>query len=419
MSELLINLLPIIVVIILLILKQHMLVAGFFGGIVALIIGGNSLASIQIAISKGLTTTFGYITPILFAAVAMLVSKTGSINAIVELANRKYKDKIYIIVGFLVIIQAGATFMAGTAAGNTMVIAPIIFTVIGAIPEVIAAIAIVGAIGFTISPASTETAMAAEAAKMDVSIFSNKMILIWLVFVILAVFLSVYGVKKKGKLITKSSDGVDAIYSSYSINKLIKLSMPALILLLSVIGGNKINSIIGLQLFNPSFIIIITIISVFIFSEYKLYEVCNEFIKGSQFILTTLFSVGIFLSFIGMIADLGLFEQVAHLVSKVPLAITVPVAMIISFLIAIPSGAFCAGVLALILPTLEVLNMPPLSMGFVAIAAGLGTQLSPVQINVLAISEGFKVQIFDVIKYNVKFILLSLIGLIVISIIFI
>ena len=125
--------------------------------------------------------------------------------------------------------------------------------------------------------------------------------------------------------------------------------------------------------------------------------------------------MGIFLGFINIIADLGTFEQLAELVGKAPQVIIVPCAIIMAFLIAIPSGAMCAGVLALILPTMSLLGMPSAAMGMVAVAAGLGTQVSPVQINIAALSDGFKVDIMTIVKNNMKYVLIALAVLIVAS----
>ena len=102
-----------------------------------------------------------------------------------------------------------------------------------------------------------------------------------------------------------------------------------------------------------------------------------------------------------------------------PQIIIVPCAIIMAFLIAIPSGAMCAGVLALILPTMSLLGMPSASMGMVAIAAGLGTQVSPVQINIAALSDGFQVDIMTIVKNNMKYVLIVLAVLIVASFIFV
>ena len=94
-------------------------------------------------------------------------------------------------------------------------------------------------------------------------------------------------------------------------------------------------------------------------------------------------------------------------------------AVLMSFLIAIPSGAMCAGVLALILPTLSLLGMPSSAMGFVAIAAGIGTQVSPVQVNLAALSDGFKVEVITIVKNNMKYMLIALGLLVICSFIFV
>jgi len=130
-----------------------------------------------------------------------------------------------------------------------------------------------------------------------------------------------------------------------------------------------------------------------------------------------LFAVGIFLAFINMIAEIGTFEEIASIANNAPESVVLPVAMVIAFLIAIPSGAFAAGVLTLILPTLSALGLPSEAMGFVAIATGLGTQISPVQINVAALAKGFDIDIIDVIKANFKYVIGSLILLIIIAVI--
>ena len=102
----------------------------------------------------------------------------------------------------------------------------------------------------------------------------------------------------------------------------------------------------------------------------------------------------------------GTFERLAAIVGNAPEFVVTLLACLFAFIIAIPSGAFCAGVLALILPTLSLVSgLSPLAFGLIAISAGLGTQISPVQINVAALSDGFKVDIFTVVKGNMKYVL--------------
>lgn len=414
--NLLINTLPLILILVLLFKRKHMLFAGLMGGILAVIIGGLEFQKVSQIFVGSIKNMLGITVPIIYAATATMVSKAGSIESLVELARRSLKGKVSILAGIVVLIQAFATYMAGMGAGNTMVTSPLIAAAVGAVPEVIAAMAIATAVGFTTSPASTETALAAESAGRDVVAHASAMMPYTIAFYLLAAGLAIYGVYKRGSLI-KSNAKIEYSSTDKSNSVLLKQSIPAIALLVMVVAGSKMNLLIGIKLFSPATVVIITSILTVLLTPLDIDRTCNALIDGSKFILTTLFSVGIFLSFINMIGELGTFGQLAALASNVPEAVVLPVAMIIAFLIAIPSGAFTAGVLTLILPTLSVLGLPSEAMGLVAIATGLGTQVSPVQINVAALAEGFNVDIIDIIKGNVKYVLGALALLIIIGIV--
>ena len=414
--SLLINIIPLVVILALLFKKQHMLFAGLVGGILAVLIGGLEMSKATQMFVDGITNMLGITVPIIYAASAAMVSKAGSIESLVELARRSLKGKISILAGIIVLIQGFATYMAGMGAGNTMVTAPLAAAAVGAIPEVIVAMAIVSAVGFTTSPASTETVLAAESAGRDVIAHAAAMRPYTIAFYLLAAGLAIYGVYKRGVL-TKDNGKEEDKDDGKSNGTLLKQSIPAIALLVMVVGGSKLNSLIGINLFSPATAVIFTSILTVLLTPLTIDETCESLIDGSRFILTTLFAVGMFLSFINMIGELGTFEQIAALASNVPEAIILPVAMIIAFLIAIPSGAFAAGVLTLILPTLSALGLPSEAMGFVAIATGLGTQISPVQINVAALSKGFEIDIIDVIKGNLRYILGALALLIIIAVV--
>lgn len=414
--SLLINIIPLVVVLALLFKKQHMLFAGLIGGILAILIGGLEMSKASQMFVGGITNMLGITVPIIYAASAAMVSKAGSIESLVELARRSLKGKIGILAGIIVLIQGFATYMAGMGAGNTMVTAPLAAAAVGAIPEVIVAMAIVSAVGFTTSPASTETVLAAESVGRDVISHAAAMRPYTIAFYLLAAGLAIYGVYKRGAL-TKENTNKENSDKNKSNGTLLKQSIPAIALLVMVVGGNALNSLIGINLFTPATAVIFTSILTVLLTPLNIDETCEALIEGSRFILTTLFAVGMFLAFINMIGELGTFEQIAALASNVPEAIILPVAMIIAFLIAIPSGAFAAGVLTLILPTLSALGLPSEAMGFVAIATGLGTQISPVQINVAALSKGFEIDIIDVIKGNLRYILGALVLLIIIAVV--
>ena len=414
--DMLINLIPLIIVVALLFMKKHMLVAGLAGGAAAVIIGGMNLGDVSGMFVGGISNMLGITVPILYAASAAMVSKAGSIEALVELSRKSLKGKIAVLAGFIVLIQGFATYMAGMGAGNTMVTAPLVAAAVGAVPEVIAAMAIISAVGFTTSPASTETILAAESAGVDVATHAANMMPYTILFYALAFGLAVYGVRKRGALFTK--DQTQAQFTEEkSSGALLKQSVPAIALLVMVVAGSKLNGVIGFTLFTPGTTVILTAILTVLLTPLNSEETSEALIDGSRFILTTMFSVGIFLSFINMIAALGTFEQIAGIAQNAPESIILPVAMVIAFLIAIPSGAFTAGVLTLILPTLSALGLPSEAMGFVAIATGLGTQISPVQINVAALAKGFDSDIMGVIKMNFKYVVSAMILLILLAVV--
>ena len=414
--SLLINIIPLIIVVVLLFMKKHMLVAGLAGGVAAVIIGGMNLGDVSSMFVGGISNMLGITVPILYAASAAMVSKAGSIEALVELSRRSLKGKIAVLGGFIVLIQGFATYMAGMGAGNTMVTAPLVAAAVGAVPEVVAAMAIISAVGFTTSPASTETILAAESAGVDVTLHASNMMPYTIIFYILAFALAVYGVYKRGSLV-KTTGAERSLFEEKTTGNLLKQSIPAIALLVMVVMGSKLNGLLGFAVFTPGTTVILTAILTVLLTPLNTDETSEALIDGSRFILTTMFAVGIFLSFINMIAALGTFEQIAGIAKNAPEAIILPVAMIIAFLIAIPSGAFTAGVLTLILPTLSALGLPSEAMGFVAIATGLGTQISPVQINVAALAKGFDSDIMGVIRMNFKYVIGAMVLLIVMAVV--
>lgn len=413
--KLLINLIPIAIILVVLIFwRKHMLFAGLLGAVSAMLIGQIALGDAVSKVTGGISTMFSYTAPILYAAAAVMVSQAGCFKAIVSVAQKKLKKKIFLFAAFMVLVQSLATYMAGMGAGNTMVIAPLVFAAVGAIPEVIAGMAIATAACFTTSPASTETVLAAEAAAVDVGKHASAMMPMTLILIVLGAALAAYGVYKKGTLLVEKT-GTGNAAEEEEISKPGVRMIPAIALLVLVILGGKINGLLHVNIFSPVVNVLITAILTAVLTPLRINKTCDALGEGSRYILTTLFSVGIFLGFINIIAALGTFEQLAALVGKAPQVIIVPCAIIMAFLIAIPSGAMCAGVLALILPTMSLLGMPSAAMGMVAIAAGLGTQVSPVQINIAALSDGFKVDIMTIVKNNMKYVLIALAVLIVAS----
>lgn len=416
--EIILMVLPLVVILVLLLLKKHMLVAGLAGGVLAIVVSYILVATgtlekgllpvdvnnqvVNVGIKDMLSK---YLAPVIYAAGAVMIARSGSIKAMVEGLQRLLKGRTAWLAAGIVIVQALATYMAGMGAGNTMVIAPLMAAAVGFVPEVVAGMAIATAVGFTTSPASTETGLAADAAKIEIGEFANMMLPFTIIMFLLGAALAFYGVwRRKGELVKGTS--VENEYANATTKDLIVRTVPFFVFLILVIVGGKINGLLPFAFFLPFINVLIAAVLCFFCCKRKTSEISDDLIDGSRYILTTLFGVGIFLGFINLVGNLGTFEALAALVGQAPEWLVTALACIFAFVIAIPSGAFCAGVLSLILPTLSIVTgLSPLAFGLIAISAGLGTQISPVQINVAALSDGFKVEIFDVVKGNMKYVL--------------
>ena len=370
-------LLPLAVIIGLLIARQHMLVAAAAGGATAMIVGGIGLDAASGFVIEGITNLLGIIVPILFAAAAALVAKGGATTAVVTLAQRGLGSRISLLAGFMVLVQALATYTAGLGAGNTMVVAPLVAAAVGAVPHVVAGMAIATAASFTTSPASTETAVTAEFAEVDLLTHANNMLPYTVLFWLVGIGLAVWGVWRHGSLLRDRPEAQDEV-AQLTRRELWLRAVPGIALLLMVVAAGYVNDLIGVPLFTPVAIVIYTVILTFLLTPLSLSETAEGLVDGARFILVTLFSVGIFLGFINILGEIGTFERIASAAELAPEAVVVPTAALIAFLVAIPAGAFTAGVLTLVFPTLSVLGLSSPELGFVAVAAGLGTQISPV-----------------------------------------
>ena len=94
----------------------------------------------------------GIITPVIYSAVALVLAKLGGFEALLGLSRRVFGRKQYLIAAAIVLTQALTTYAAGLGAGNTMVTGPLALAIVGAVPQLIAGMAIVTAASFMTSP---------------------------------------------------------------------------------------------------------------------------------------------------------------------------------------------------------------------------------------------------------------------------
>ncbi|QIK86811.1 citrate transporter [Erysipelothrix sp. HDW6B] len=405
-------LIPLILVLVLLFLKVDMVLAGAISAGVAMLIGGITIAQVNKEVLSAIPTMMTITVPIINSAVAMAVFTAGSYTSSLELVNRATKGKVEYVSAFLVILVAAATYMSGIGGGSAMVIAPLAFAAVGAVPELIAAMSIAAAVSFTTSPASLESSITSQLGGFEVSTYVSTMMPYWLLFLGLAIVLAFWGAKRRKLGFRKSEDET---YAKMSNGQLFKNTIPAIYLLFAVIFGPLVDKATGFPLFSPVMYMLVTVILIFVCTDTGINKAFSSMIDGSNYILTRLFQVGIFLGFINVIASTGTFAVIANVASAAPAALVVPVAVLTGILIGIPAGAYVGSILTLVLPVGVALGFSPLALGFVTMGVGMGSQMSFVNITMQALSSGFQIPILDVVKGNVKWVSIAAGILMVIS----
>lgn len=397
-------LLPLVVVVVALAFRRHMLEAGILGALVAMLLGRVGIPAAVDIIMKAIPGMLGTLTPIFYCSAAMVVAKNGGFENLLKLLRRLIGNRMPIVAGAVVLIQGLATYAAGLGAGNTMVTAPLALAAVGAVPEMIAGMAIATAASFETSPASAESALASKLAGIPVGQYSDMMRPYTYLFWALGIALAVWGVWRRGRMLMNETTQE----TGESIGTLLKLALPTLWLIAVVVAGGPLNKLVGWHLFTPVFNVLTTLLITAICVPGSGKKLGDGLIEGSGFILTRLFAVGLFLGFVNIFDKVGTFKYIAEIAISAPTAILVASAALAGFLVSIAAGAYSVGVIALVVPAMAQAGLNPVQIGLVCIAIGLGTQVSLVQINVASLALGFKMEIPDIVKNNFRYIPIAL-----------
>ncbi len=396
-------LIPLIIILVFMLRNKHMLIAGMLGGICAMIIGKVGLAEASTIIMTTIPGMTSMITPVIYSTTALVVAKAGGFDALMRISRKLIGDKQYIIAAVIVLIQSLATYAAGLGAGNTMVTGPLAFAIIGANPAVIAGMAIGTAASFMTSPSGADAATISKVANISITDYSDTMLPYAIGMWVIAMAIAAYGVWKKGVLI-KEEDVKEEI----STKMLWKNAIPPIYFLIVVVASKYLNQIIGYHVFSPIFNMISTLALTTIITRQSVDKISEDLVQNSAFLLTKLFTIGIFLGFINILSEIGTFTYIAGFIKIVPQFISVPAAILIAFLIAIPAGGYSVGVSALIMPILVESQLSIVQLGLAALAIGVGTQISPAQINVASLSQTFKLDMPSIIKINIPYMAISI-----------
>ncbi len=412
----LLSVVPLIVILALLFKRMNMIAAGMVGGLMAMLIGGISLGAANALFLDTMPKILTMVVPIINAAVAFAVFKSGGYTSALTLMNRAVKGNVGIMAAFIVLLQAAATYMSGIGGGTAVVIAPLAFAAVGAIPEVIAGMSIAAAVSFTTSPASLETGIYAKMTGVAAQDYVSFMRPYWLFFCVVAMAIAYYGAKKRGGLVNTGSQVEENTLSDAELKK---TTIPAVFLLFSVLAGPMVNTAVGIPIFSPLVYSIVTILLITVCTRLNLNESFDALVDGSSYILTRLFGVGFFLTAIYLVEKIGAFNTIAGIASAAPSWLMYPAGILAGFMVGVPAGAYVGTVLALVLPIGIALNFPPLAMGFIVMGVGLGSQLSFVNITMQALSSGFQIPIEQVVKGNAPWVLTCLALLLAASMVFV
>ncbi|KYZ75802.1 citrate transporter [Anaerosporomusa subterranea] len=410
----LISVLPLIVILVLLFKRVNMIAAGLVGGILAMLIGGISLAAANKIFLDTMPLLLTIMVPIINSAIAFAVFKSGGYTSALTLMNRAVNGRVEMMAVFIVFLQAAATYMSGIGGGTAVVLAPLAFAAVGVIPEVIAGMSIAAAVSFTTSPASLESSIYSKLTGVGVQDYVSFMRPYWIIFSLIALGIAYYGAKKRGVLV---QPGSPVEQNTSTDAELWRTTLPAIFLLFSVLAGPFVNKAVGMPLLSPLVYSITTILLIAVCTKMKINDSFNALMDGSSYILTRLFGVGFFLTFIYMIEKIGAFKTIASIAQAAPDWLMNPAAVLAGFLIGVPAGAYVGTVLAMIIPVTVALKFSPLSMGFVVMGVGLGSQMSFVNITMQALSSGFQIPIEQVSKGNSPWVLMCMAILLVMSLV--
>lgn len=391
-------LLPLLVMLILVLRNKHMILAGLVGGLTAMLVGGIGFSQASKIVMTSIPGMTGIITPVIYSAVALVLAKLGGFEALLGLSRRVFGRKQYLIAAAIVLTQALATYAAGLGAGNTMVTGPLALAIVGAVPQLIAGMAIVTAASFMTSPSGADAAAISKIANIEIATYSDTMFPITVCLWTLGMTIAAFGVWKSGSVLQDEDTMSDVTLKE----QLIKV-MPPVYFLVVVVAGKNLNELFDYSLFSPIFNMFSTLMLGFAVTRQSPGKLAEELVQNSSFLLTKLFAIGIFLGFINILAEIGTFTYIAEFIKSSPASVTVPVAVFIAFCISIPAGGYSVGVSTLVMPIMVESGLSITQIGLAALAVGVGTQMSPVQINVASLSQSFKLDIQRIVKINAPY----------------
>lgn len=123
------------------------------------------------------------------------------------------------------------------------------------------------------------------------------------------------------------------------MGQLIRTAHPPLYFIVVVVAGKYLNNMLfgGYHVFTPPFNMITTIVLATILTKSSIDNMAENLVQGSSFILTRLFTIGVFLGFINILSEIGTFKYIAQIAASAPPFVFVSTAILAGFIVAIPT----------------------------------------------------------------------------------
>lgn len=412
--EQLFPILPIAVVFVLLVLRRHMLFAGLVGATLAIVFGKLHIEASNHVFLDALHRKIGVEVPLIYSSLAVMLYSAGCFQALADLARhygRQWRRIPMCLI--LVLLQGMTTYLFGSASGMTSIFAPVLVHLAGASPYVVAAVSIVSAVGFSTSPASTETFITAQAAGRSVLEHATAMLPYTIGFYLLALLLAAWGLWKE-----KTAEPKEEPASEPKIRlcETHRRAFPVFVLLVLELACQPLSSL-GFKFLTPMSILVIMFLLTAFCMRINLAEACRLFLEGSMKVAEKLFSIGLFLGFLNIMGEAGAGASVLTLTEYVPPSFLLPSVMLLAFFVAIPVGIHCSAILLILLPSLAASqNFPSELLGFVTLGTALGAHLSPIQVNVVSLGSKFGIPTSQIIRGNIPFIAFAMLVLLFIAV---
>jgi len=394
----LLTIVPVVVVLVLLVMKFDMVIAGFVGGALAMVISGVNFETASMQMMEAMPAIFMDTRLIIDAALAGVILRTGGYGASIALMHKITKIKPAYIGIISIAWLAVCIFFSGNGAGSAFIIAPLAFIATGLSPLLATIFSFIIAVCIILSPFSVESGIIANAGGFEFGHIVFIMIGAFLIALFVGISVGIYRLKrtKINALPKKEYGQLDKL----SKRELFKLVVPLKFLVLCILFGPLINTFLGLSIMTPIVYLSGTLILIYLCTSLSANEVVAILIEAASHILGRLFQVALFFGFINIIASTGTFRMLANTVSLVSPSLMIPLAVLVSVLLAIPTGVHTTFVLGTMLPFVANLGFGPIDIWLVSLGATIGTQLSVANMGLQALSFGFDQSLMQIIKRN-------------------